>query len=219
MVNNELSLDKDWKIGEDSFRQIVNEIKAVQPNLILEFGAGTSSIRLAKEFENSNVISIDHNLKFYKEAKKLSESYALSNLSILLNPLRWQMHGLAFFKSYKLVEMNQNVDVVIIDGPPSSNFRGREACLYQVYNKIPVGGVIILDDYNRANEREYVKNWLARYPGCFSHKELKVGHTLCVLKKIDNSRMRANVHAILDNYILLAKRILRRIGVLSRESR
>ena len=41
------------------------------------------------------------------------------------------------------------MDCVIVDGPPVYTLRGREACLYQVYDQIKIGGLVILDDFRR----------------------------------------------------------------------
>jgi len=210
-MSNPLDLDQDWKIGEASFSAITKKIIACGAKTILEFGAGTSSIRLAQEFPHVKVISIDHDQIYYNEAKNLQELFGLTNLELRLNPLKWQMHGLAFFHSYAPVAMNQEIDVVIIDGPPYSTFRGREACFYQVFENIPIGGVVILDDYARSGEKEFVNNWLARYPGCFCIKELRIGHHLCLLEKVKHRKMGRNVGIVIQNHVSLFRWVLKRI--------
>ena len=49
---------------------------------------------------------------------------------------------------------------MIIDGPPVYTLRGREACLYQVYDQIRIGGLVILDDF-----RSLMRSKLSR-TGC-----------------------------------------------------
>ena len=76
------------------------------------------------------------------------------------------------------------MDCVIIDGPPVYTLRGREACLYQVYDQIKIGGLVILDDFRRSYEKQIVENWLSVYPGSFAVEIIREDHHLVVLRKI-----------------------------------
>ena len=68
----------------------------------------------------------------------------------------------------------------IIDGPPVYTLRGREACLYQVYDQIKIGGLVILDDFRRSYEKQIVENWLSVYPGSFAVEIIREDHHLAV---------------------------------------
>ena len=76
------------------------------------------------------------------------------------------------------------MDCVIIDGPPVYTLRGREACLYQVYDQIKIGGLVILDDFRRSYEKQIVENWLTVYPDSFTVEIICEDHYLAVLRKI-----------------------------------
>ncbi|MCY3680381.1 MAG: hypothetical protein OXH16_03230, partial [Gemmatimonadetes bacterium] len=78
----------------------------------------------------------------------------------------------------------EEIDCVIIDGPPVYTLRGREACLYQVYDQIKIGGLVILDDFRRSYEKQIVENWLSVYPGSFTVAIIREDHHLAVLRKI-----------------------------------
>ena len=62
--------------------------------------------------------------------------------------------------------------------------RGREACLYQVYDQIKIGGLVILDDFRRSYEKQIVENWLSVYPGSFAVEIIREDHHLAALRKI-----------------------------------
>jgi hypothetical protein len=79
---------------------------------------------------------------------------------------------------------DEKVDCVIVDGPPFYTLRGREACLYQIYPKLDVGGLVFLDDYSRVDERTILNNWLSVYPDSFSVQIVEVGHQVALLQKL-----------------------------------
>ena len=207
-MNEDLNLDSGWRIGEDNFRQIVDEIYHVNPKVIVEFGAGASSIRLAQEFNKAKVVSIDHDIDYFRQAEQLRDSYKVINLNLVYWPLKWQIHGLAIYQSFQNKHLpEEEVDAVIIDGPPYYTFRGREACLYQIHSNLRNGGLVILDDYNREGEKEFVENWLARYPGAYRRKVGSVDDRVCILVKENNIEASVSKDLVVRNYIMLIRRI------------
>jgi predicted O-methyltransferase YrrM len=209
----ELDLDGDWRITEEAFNCIVELIKNLGCKKIVEFGSGASSIRLAMAFPETKIMSIESDSLFYRETLKLRQKWQKQgNLRVLFSPLGFQMHGPCLFYSYKYqdylhINGNEAIDCVIIDGPPYFTLRGREACLYQVYNQIPLGGMVILDDFRREGEKNIVENWLSTYPGSFEFQEIDIGHKLALLRKKRHVTPRMFVRAkLFDN--LLANRAL-----------
>ena len=183
-----LNLDDNWRIGEASFEAITKIVrqKIREPNIIVEFGSGASSIRLANQFTNSQVISLENNLWCWQNTQVLATQYLQSNnLDLLYRKLEFKLYGFSKLLSYEQSSYfdELEVDCIIIDGPPFFTLRGREACLYQIYQQLKLGGIVILDDFNRRYERTIVKNWLAVYPDSFSLEVLPVGHGLAVLQK------------------------------------
>jgi len=107
------------------------------------------------------------------------------NLSIKYRPITLESYGDAEFLTYEDgLFWEEEIDCVIIDGPPVYTLRGREACLYQVYDQIKIGGLVILDDFRRRFEKQIVENWLSVYPGSFTVAIIRKDHHLAVLRKI-----------------------------------
>ena len=184
-IPEELRLKGRWAMGESGFNEVLQMIREVKPARIVEFGSGISSIRLAMTFPNVEITSIENSLKFFNEVRALKEKYVPENLlNLKFSPLRFQRYGASFFLTYQPVEVPESVDCVIVDGPPTMfTVRGREACLYQVYNSLRTGGVVIIDDYRRRSERMVVRNWCLTYPDSFEVEERHVGHHFAILKK------------------------------------
>ena len=183
----QLSLDAGWSIGETAFERITTTLLEMSPvERILEFGSGPSSVRLAMAFSEAEVLSIEGDWRNFAETTSLMRSlWDKHNLSIKYRPITLESYGDAEFLTYEDgMFWEEEIDCVIIDGPPVYTLRGREACLYQVYDQIKIGGLVILDDFRRSYEKQIVENWLSVYPGSFTVEMIREDHHLSVLRKI-----------------------------------
>lgn len=171
----------------------------------MEFGSGVSSIRLALEFPDARILSIESNRRWYESVELLRAEHGVeNNLTVSFRPLRWQAHGGAAFLSYGRGTLPERVDAALIDGPPTWTRRGREACLYQVMPRLVRGGLVFLDDYQRRREKTIVRNWRWRYPGAFAVSTIETGHRICVLQKVEDvSRPRLSMRAFPDHALQL----------------
>ncbi|MXZ00724.1 hypothetical protein F4Y93_08775 [Candidatus Poribacteria bacterium] len=186
-MSDQLNLDAGWSIGETAFGRITTTLLEMSPvERILEFGSGPSSIRLAMAFPEARVLSIEGDWRNFAETTSLMQSFwDKRNLSIKYRPITLESYGDAEFLTYEDgMFWEEEIDCVIIDGPPVYTLRGREACLYQVYDQIKIGGLVILDDFRRSYEKQIVENWLSVYPGSFTVEMIREDHHLAVLRKI-----------------------------------
>jgi predicted O-methyltransferase YrrM len=181
----DLDLNRPWRIGEATMAALVAEVRQVRPHVLVEFGSGASSVRLAQAFPDTSILAIDHKAEFLEATRRLAQAHAPgAKISFSLRPLRPQVHAGALYLSYRRGPFPQEVDAVIIDGPPGGTKRGREACLYQVAPYLRLGGRIYLDDFRRSLEQTIVRNWLLAFPRAFRQSVVEVGHRLCVLEKV-----------------------------------
>ena len=186
-VPDQLNLDTGWSIGEAAFERIATLLLQISPvERVLEFGSGPSSIRLAMAFPEAQVLSVEGDWRNFKETADLMQKFLdKRNLSIKYRPVTLESYGDAEFLTYEDgIFWEEEIDCVIIDGPPVYTLRGREACLYQVYDQIKIGGLVILDDFRRSFEKQIVENWLSVYPNSFAVEIIREDHHLIVLRKI-----------------------------------
>ena len=186
-IPDQLNLDAGWSIGETAFERITTTLLDMSPvERILEFGSGPSSIRLAMAFSEAEVLSIEGDWRNFAETTSLMQTlWDKRNLSIKYRSITLESYGDAEFLTYENgMFWEEEMDCVIIDGPPVYTLRGREACLYQVYDQIKIGGLVILDDFRRSYEKQIVENWLSVYPGSFTVAIIREDHHLVVLRKI-----------------------------------
>ena len=191
-MSEQLSLDAGWSIGETAFERITTLLLQMPTvERILEFGSGPSSIRLAMAFSEAQVLSVEGDWRNLGETTDLMQKFLdKRNLSIKYRPITLESYGDANFLTYEdgmFWDDQKEMDCVIIDGPPVYALRGREACLYQVYDQIKIGGLVILDDFRRSFEKQIVENWLSVYPGSFTVKIIREDHHLAVLRKIKSA--------------------------------
>ncbi|MGL5033671.1 MAG: hypothetical protein ACRC6M_07715 [Microcystaceae cyanobacterium] len=192
MINfndSKLNLDSSWRIGEAAFQALTDSItrKIGQPKYLVEFGSGASSVRLALTFPQSQIISIEADQVCYQETQQLALEFLTASplFDLQFKALNFEKYGTGIILTYQSDSnfSNSVIDCLIIDGPPFYTLRGREACLYQVYDQLPVGALVILDDFNREAEKTILNNWLSVYPNSFEVEILEVGHHLALLQK------------------------------------
>ena len=186
---DQLNLDTGWSIGETAFGRIETLLLQMSTvERILEFGSGPSSIRLAMAFPEAQVLSVEGDCRNFRETTDLIQKFLdKRNLLIKYRPITLESYGDADFLTYEdgmFWDGQEEIDCVIIDGPPVYTLRGREACLYQVYDQIKIGGLVILDDFRRRFEKQIVENWLSVYPGSFAVEIIYEDHHLAVLRKV-----------------------------------
>jgi hypothetical protein len=193
--NEKLNLDGHWSLTEAAFETIVRLMSAMgEPKQIVEYGSGPSTVRLAMAFPEAGITSIDSDKQSFESTKALIDEFVKQSRIILrYRRLGFERYGSGEILSYQHEPLDDlPIDCVIVDGPPFYTLRGREACLYQTYSKIRVGGIVFLDDCYRESERIVVGNWLSVFPGSFRLEMIPVGHTLAVLRKVTSVEPRWN---------------------------
>jgi len=208
----DLDLDGPWRIGEETFSTIVEDLRELEPKRIVEFGSGASSIRLAQAFPDAHIFSLEHDPEYFRKTRGLHKNFpALANLDVDPRPLAWQRHHGSLFYSYSVGSFPDNIDAVIIDGPPRIYLGGREACFYQVYDHLRVGGRVYLDDCERDGELRAISNWLYRYREEMGEcvRLVKGKHHLCIFEKREHVESpRKNLGLQIENRIQVTRNIV-----------
>lgn len=173
-----------WAISSDSAKAIIEIFKNHKIKTVLDLGSGTSSVifgYLLEGTKGASVISVDHDVNFSSITRNNLDIHGLSDVvSVYSKPLKKQKINGKTCVWYDLPEV-ENVDMVLVDGPPASTQRhARYPALPVVYDKLSNNAIVILDDYNREEEREVVNRWLKEYPD-FTLEEIKTDKGLAVL--------------------------------------
>jgi len=181
-VNDASPLDAPWALGERAYAQVLRHLREANVHIIVELGSGASTAALARDLPSATILSVDDDPTYF--AKTRARLPADAKVEIVHRPLVWQRHGGAPYLSYAPGAFPDEVDALIVDGPPHWTRRGREAGLYQVMPSLKVEARIFLDDYRRAPEKRIVQNWLDAYPGALRLVEvIEEGDHVAVLEK------------------------------------
>lgn len=171
-ITHPLLPSRGWAISPDIGITIVNEILQHKPKILVEAGAGLSTLiagHCFRKLGQGKIISLEHNENFIPQIEKSIELHALSAYVELLHaPLKeysiqqktWQWYDIA------KLDAHSAVDMLIIDGPPSTvQTNARYPALPLLHSKLTQNVIIILDDAARADEKNIAKSWLNEYSG------------------------------------------------------
>lgn len=220
---NDMSADDDlpetlrftssWSLGEDGYQHLIGELRRIGARRFLEFGSGVSTVRLSRDFPHMEIVSIEAEEEFRQQTQDALAQYGgPAATSVHHRPLRWQRHGLGPFLSFVPGPLPAEVDAVLIDGPPIATRRGREACLYQSFDSLRVGGLVFLDDYRREAEKQTVRNWVRAFPRSLRQvAELPSVHRICVLEKTADARPNRSFRNLADAWYQASKHGARRL--------
>jgi predicted O-methyltransferase YrrM len=166
-MNASLDLDHGWSIGEAAFEHIVTLARRLQVRSVLEFGSGSSTIRLVLALPEATIVSVEHEVGGRARIEALARQHGLRRApEVQERPLAFVDFGGSPILCYGGGQpWPRQIDMVIVDGPPFYALQGREGCLYHVHRYLRPGGLVVLDDAERPAERTIIMNWLAVYPG------------------------------------------------------
>lgn len=208
-----LRFTSGWSLGEDGYQLMADQLRRLDAKRFLEFGSGVSTVRLSRDFPDMEILSIDAERKYRDQTAEAIRHHGRPAISrVEFRPLRWQRHGFGLYLSFAPGPFREGVDAVLIDGPPIATRRGREACLYQSFSVLRVGGLVFLDDYVRDTEQQIVRNWLRAFPGALRHVgELHSAHRICMLEKTAEVRQSASLRNLADVWYQTSKHAARAV--------
>jgi predicted O-methyltransferase YrrM len=164
------SISSPWEVSPDMGRCLVRAAVRDDVISILEFGAGVSSLLLAKGLDRSpggRLTSIEQYPNWCKEHWEIIQK--MSSVDGRLVKASYRMvigKGGAHFAAENtdaVISERGPYELVFIDAPQW--YFGRDGALYQCFSHITRNGLIILDDAGRANEKWTLFRWLRVYPG------------------------------------------------------
>lgn len=163
---------RGWSASPDFLLEIVSQILAQRPRKVLECGSGVSTLIMAYALHRvgtGHLFSLEHRDVFAQKTSKLLKLHGLSDwVSLLSAPLRevelqgerWMWYEPA------VLEDIDTVDFAVVDGPPGATQPlVRYPLLPIIYGKLGRKAVVMVDDYNRTDERAVVERWMAEFEG------------------------------------------------------
>lgn len=154
-----------WAIGYNTMYVLARSLNAVKPQNVLELGLGNSTQIITAYFKSTNLnnvshIIVEHNedwVKFYKNENEL-----LDTSEVCVCPIHKQnykgIRNIWSYVDFQSCVSGKQYDLILIDGPYGSGAKfSRIDILSIIPENLDDSFAIIIDDYERAGEKNMVK--------------------------------------------------------------
>ena len=155
-----------WKADAGFLQLLADHILEARPTTVVELGAGATSLVAARALQlNGNggrLVSFDQHAQFIEATHCWLREHGL-DASMNHAPLRrspggwpgvWYDHG----------PLPPTVDLLVVDGPPWTIHPFVRGAAETLFDRIPPGGTVMLDDAARPGERVVARRWRRRWP-------------------------------------------------------
>lgn len=157
-----------WACTPRTLRFVTEIVTTCRIKSVLEFGAGLSSVTIARALDNiggGKLTSVDHAPQYAAKAWHLVTQETSVDARLIVRPIRLRAYrqGLFFGYSGLAAELSKRgpFDLVLVDAPPG--VLGRDASLHQAWPFLSDGALIVLDDFARSREQTTVRRWQRCY--------------------------------------------------------
>jgi predicted O-methyltransferase YrrM len=144
---------------------LVDHIEATRPQVVVELGAGASSLVVARALQRNGggrLISCDQHAGFVESTRQWLHDNGVE-AELRATPFKpspgdwpgiWYDHG----------PLPAQIDLLLVDGPPWAIHPYVRGAAESLFDRIPVGGTVMLDDAARPGERIVARKWRKRWP-------------------------------------------------------
>ena len=159
----------EWPVSRQMARWLARLVLGTQRRRVLEFGAGWSSVVLARalaEGGGGQLTSVEHQPEYLGDCWQRVEEMPV-DAALVTTALRRTLssHGLLwrYQRLAKMIAPRAPFDLVLIDAPPGRY--GRASPLLDVFPLLTADALVVLDDAARPREQWAIRHWLATFPG------------------------------------------------------
>jgi predicted O-methyltransferase YrrM len=162
---------RGWAVSPDVLRLLIERIAVDRAKVVVECGSGSSSVWLGyavQRFGGERVIALEHDERFAQSSRDLVLAHGLQDVvEIRHAPLTsWTAEGetIPWYDPRAVADLT-GVELVFVDGPPGATAPlARYPAVPMLLPHCAPGACIVLDDTDRAAEREIADRWLREYP-------------------------------------------------------
>lgn len=154
-----------WKADTGLLHRIVDTIFAQMPQTVVELGAGASSLVAARALKlagGGRLISYDQHGDFVGAVRSWLADHDLAadvrHAPLVARNGHWSSLW------YDLHGVPDQIDLLLIDGPPWALGPTIREGAERLFSRVPVGGIVMLDDAARPGERLVARHWKRDWP-------------------------------------------------------
>lgn len=169
-----------WSLSPQAIVHALNIISIQKPKTIMEFGSGATTLYMARmlqiENQNAHVYSVESDAAWKETIEKQLKSYGLQDyVTIILAPIVKAERNITFETQelwYDITAIQQVIseikgfDLVVVDGPSGGSTPfARFSAFPFLKSKTTKNTIWLLDDTEREQERQIIKEWHKRNGG------------------------------------------------------
>jgi predicted O-methyltransferase YrrM len=154
-----------WKADAAFLRMLAAHVAQHRPQTVVELGCGASTLLLARALQRAGsgtLISHDQHLPFVCATRAWLHEFGL-DIDLRHAPLAaaqapWRGGW------YDLGELPPQIDLLVVDGPHWGVYPFARGAAEELFPRLAVGGMVMLDDGARPGERVVMARWRRRWP-------------------------------------------------------
>jgi predicted O-methyltransferase YrrM len=178
-----------WALSAEAIAVLSKEARRRDLKVVVELGPGTSSIVLGRGLTGQlKMFGVEHHPDYAAFLRRELEAHEILDYTLVESPLtEQQIEGrtVSWYDPACLGRLPESIDVLLIDGPPNERGDGARAPAWPLLrSRMREGGLVLVDDTDRADERAMVDRWVRT-------GELRVlaDHGEFVLLEVQSSRI------------------------------
>jgi predicted O-methyltransferase YrrM len=154
-----------WKADTGFLTLLSDHVLSSKPRTVVELGAGATSLILARCLQmngGGQLVSFDQHEDFVTATREwLADNGLAADLRVApLGPAPGDWPGLW----YELGPLPDRIDLLVIDGPPWTIHPYVRGAAETLFDRLPAGGVVMMDDGARPGERVVAARWRRCWP-------------------------------------------------------
>ncbi|MEO1713062.1 MAG: class I SAM-dependent methyltransferase [Bacteroidota bacterium] len=188
---------RGYAASPDFLNQMIDLVETQQPKLIVECGAGLSTIvnaYLTEAWPKTQVIGLDHSAEYAAKTKAnlADHGFTEEKAKVVHAPLKsYQIAGTSWkwydFPGSEGLEKG-SIDLLIIDGPPVHiQSMARYPALPLLDEYLSSRARILIDDGFRPDDTAMVHRWLKEFPGWELAQTIPTEKGAYILKRVDRN--------------------------------
>lgn len=158
-----------WRADSGYLTLVAAQIAALRPNLVVELGGGVSTLVAARALQRhcgGRLITVDHIAECTATTRAALHAVGLDaefrTAPLIAAPGGWP--GQWYAAATVRLPAAAQIDLLLVDGPPWALHPFGRGAADSLFDRISVGGVVILDDAARPGERVVARRWRRRWP-------------------------------------------------------
>lgn len=171
-IKRSLPYMSGWAATPELALRVLDEIKELQPDHIVELGSGISTIIASyglRQNGKGSITSLDHDEAYAQKTRKQIKKHGLEDIAHIhyapLGPHIIDNTGWAWYNIDK-VPLPQQIDMLLVDGPPvKTSDKARYPALPLLEERLSEHAVVILHDAHRPSEQSILDDWKNEFPG------------------------------------------------------